>query len=252
MEIESLAPRSNRAADVATKLAESIRAGALAPGDRLPSESEIARRLGVSRPVVREALAFLRADGLVQSRQGLGLFVDKQETLRLRLSEMEASEHAILDFLEFRLGMEAEAARIAALRRTADDVARMHGALAALQAADEADADSAEHDLAFHRAVADAAHSHLYGRVLNFVSGPLLNSIRSMRSKDGGARVHVEIRRRDHDRILAGIEEGDPERASTAMRAHIEESYRRYAGQVEGGDARSRPHPALGPSAERL
>lgn len=245
MQLDTMEPRPNLAADAAASLARSIRAGALAPGDRLPSESEIARKLGVSRPVVREAIATLRADGLVQSRRGLGLFVGRQETLKLTLAEIDANERSILDFLEFRVGLEAEAARLAAVRRGPEDLERMRAALDALRAADEAGTDSAEQDLAFHRAVAEAAHSPLYGRVLAFVSGPLLNSIRGMRARDRGARVHVEIRRRDHDRVLAAIEAADADAAGAAMRDHIEKSYRRYAEQVDGGDAASRPHPAL-------
>ncbi|WP_163540216.1 winged helix-turn-helix domain-containing protein, partial [Klebsiella pneumoniae] len=59
MHLESLLPRTGLALDVAGALERSIREGALAPGDRLPSEAEIARQLGVSRPVVREAIAHL-------------------------------------------------------------------------------------------------------------------------------------------------------------------------------------------------
>jgi GntR family transcriptional regulator, transcriptional repressor for pyruvate dehydrogenase complex len=243
MRLESMRPRPNLAADAAAALARSISDGALAPGARLPSEAEIARQLGVSRPVVREAIAYLKADGLVASRRGLGLFVGQPQTLRLHRAEIDGPGRDILDLLEFRLGLEVEAARLAAVRRRPDDLSRMRAALARLDAADEAGADSAEEDLAFHRAVAESAHSPLYGRVLAFVSDPLLASIRGMRAKDAGARVHVEIRRRDHESVLARIEAADPAGAADAMREHIETSYRRYAEQIAGGA--DRPHPAL-------
>src|SRR4051812_7340716 len=106
MHLESMNPRTNLAVDAATVLERSIRDGALPPGSRLPSETELARQLGISRPVLREAVTYLKADGIVESRRGLGLFVNKQDTLRLRITDIEASEQSILEFLEFRLGLE--------------------------------------------------------------------------------------------------------------------------------------------------
>lgn len=247
MQLDSLMPRPNLAADAAGALARSIRDGSLAPGARLPSETEIARRLGVSRPVVREAIAYLKADGLVRSRRGLGLFVSEQDTLRFRLTDIAACERTILEFLEFRLGLEAEAAQLAALRRAPEDVARMAEALDGLRAADEAGQDSAEQDLAFHLAIAAAAHSPLFDRVLSFIAGPLLGSIRDMRAKDGGEPIHVALRRRDHDRIFERIRAADAPGAGAAMRDHIGESYRRYAAQMADPGPTVRLHPAMHP-----
>jgi GntR family transcriptional regulator, transcriptional repressor for pyruvate dehydrogenase complex len=246
MRLDAMLPRPNLALDAADALARSIRDGSLAPGDRLPSENEIARKLGISRPVVREAITYLKADGIVESRRGLGLFVNRQDTLRLRLSDIEASEQSLLEFLEFRLGLEVEAAQLAALRHSPEDIERMEAALAGLAEADEAGHDSSEQDLAFHHAIAEAAHNPLFAKVLAFVSAPLLTSIRTMRAKDRGERVHVEIRRNDHQRIFERIRAGDPAGAETAMRDHIGESYRRYAGSMSQPGRASRPHPALG------
>ncbi|MBN8944138.1 MAG: FadR family transcriptional regulator [Rhizobiales bacterium] len=247
MHLESLLPRTGLALDAAGVLERSIREGSLAPGDRLPSEAEIARQLGVSRPVVREAIAHLRADGLVESRRGLGLFVNKPDTLRLRVTEIEASHDSILEFLEFRLGLEVEAARFAALRRTAEDLRRIEAAFDELKRVDELGLDSAEQDLAFHLAISDAAHNRLYQKVLQFVSGPLLNSIRDMRAKDAGAQVHVDIRLRDHSLILDRIKAGDAEGAGSAMREHIAQSYGRYASQLAPAGSSSKARPGKRP-----
>jgi|EndMetStandDraft_5_1072996.scaffolds.fasta_scaffold08359_5 GntR family transcriptional regulator, transcriptional repressor for pyruvate dehydrogenase complex len=244
MQLSSIGSRPNLATDAAAALASSIRTGALQPGARLPSEAELARQLGVSRPVVREAIAYLKAEGIVESRRGLGLFVNQQDSLRLRRAEIDASEQSILQFLEFRLGMEVEAAQLASLRHTPEDLARMEAAEAALNAADDAGEDSATHDLALHLAIADAARNPLFLTVLQFVSGPLLNSIRSMRAKDRGEQSNITIRRTDHAAILDRIRARDPAGAGEAMRKHIGESYRRYAAQI-APDGKMPAHPAL-------
>ncbi len=233
--LESLVPRPNLAAHAAGILAQSIEDGSLRPGARLPGEIELARQLGISRPVVREAIAYLRADGLVESRHGRGLFVNRQETLRLRLGEIDASDKTIFEFLELRRGLEVEAAQLAALRHTNLDLRRMEAAITALNAADEAGQESSEPDLAFHLAIADAARNPLFRRVLQFVAKPLLASIQEMRAKDRGAAKRIAKRRADHDRILNRIKARDAAGAGDAMRRHIDEACGHYAALLPSG-----------------
>jgi GntR family transcriptional repressor for pyruvate dehydrogenase complex len=232
---ESVAPRPSLATHAAGILARSIEDGSLKHGTRLPGEIELARQLGVSRPVVREAIAYLKAEGIVESRHGRGLFVNRQETLKLRLGEIDASEKAILEFLELRRGLEVEATQLAALRRTVQDLERMEAAIAALNAADEAGEESAQHDLAFHLAIADAARNPQFRRVLQFVSKPLLASIEEMRAKDRGAAKRIEKRRADHDSILDRIKVQDAAGAGDAMRRHIDEACNHYAALLPSG-----------------
>src|SRR5215510_11354807 len=108
---------SNLAERVLTRLSADIRGGRLAPGDRLPTEQELTSSMGVSRTVVREAVAALRADGLVVTRRGSGAYVAENPTGPFRIAAPPAgSLAAVLDVMELRLAVEVEAAGFAAER----------------------------------------------------------------------------------------------------------------------------------------
>ena len=135
---------------------EQITSGRLKVGEQLPSENEISERFGVSRPVVREALQRLRADGLITSHQGLGTFVSHQPAPRIQKLAKAQDIAAYLRCQEVRITLEGDAARLAAERHTDEQLAEV---LAAHQAfADEVHSGSLkpETDLAFHASIARA------------------------------------------------------------------------------------------------
>src|SRR3984885_5098895 len=105
---------------VVAHISSLIDSGSLAPGEKLPSESEIVRREGVSRTVVREAISKLQASGLVATRHGVGTFVREQADRGDFGLERSAVGTAgdVLAILEVRIGIETEAAALAAIRRT--------------------------------------------------------------------------------------------------------------------------------------
>jgi len=110
---------------------EQIVSGGLNVGDKLPSENEISERFGVSRPVVREALLRLRADGLITAHQGLGTFVSHQPAPRLKTFNDVQNVSAYLRAQEVRVALEGDAARLAALRRTDEQLKKIADAHAA-------------------------------------------------------------------------------------------------------------------------
>ena len=116
-------PALNRVDEVARELGSRIRSGELQPHMRLPSEQTMAVQFGVSRTVIREAIARLKNEGLVTTRQGSGAFVRDCETSSLRLDpEISKSLESVLFIAELRKGIEAEAAALAAERRTRKDM----------------------------------------------------------------------------------------------------------------------------------
>ncbi|MFS2054997.1 GntR family transcriptional regulator, partial [Variovorax sp. CT11-76] len=114
---QSLAPAVRLADQVADALAAEVRSGRLSEGDRLPTESALAEQFGVSRTVVREAVSRLKSLGLVDSRQGSGVYVRAAgvEPLRFELPHV-ASREAVIQMVELRRALEAEVAALAASR----------------------------------------------------------------------------------------------------------------------------------------
>lgn len=202
-----------------------IGAGALPVGERLPSEARLSQALGVSRPVVRMALARLRADGVIASRQGAGSFVLRRPQADFLDFAPRGTIAELLRCFELRLAVEAEAAALAAARRSSADLAAIERAAAAMQAAFAAGDLGADADLAFHRAVAAASHNDMFLRALDMVRDPMRDGIATARRlSDRAAAERRSAVLADHAAILAAIRDGAPAAAAAAMRAHIERS----------------------------
>ncbi len=204
------------------QILEQIVAGTLKEGDRLPSEKEICQSFQVSRPVVREALMRLQADGLVIARQGSGTFVQKRPPQGLIRFAPAGDIASYLRSFEVRLALESEAAAMAARRHTPADLSRMKDALGDMGACFADGSLAASADFAFHRAVAIASGNDMFPFLLETIQGVVANamtvalSITQEGSQERAARVLDE-----HQRIYDAIAMGDAEAAHLAMRYHI-------------------------------
>ncbi|MEU9605704.1 FCD domain-containing protein [Streptomyces sp. NPDC048057] len=139
-------------------LRDQITGGEWPVGTKLPGETSLAKSLGVGRSTVREALRALAGAGLVQARQGSGVFVIATKPKEDWSAQLRRA--AITDVYEVRLLVEVEAAQLAAQRRTEEDVTALNEALARRRAAaDAGDAEFVAADIALHRTVVDAAHN---------------------------------------------------------------------------------------------
>lgn len=196
-----------------------IRDGTFHPGDRLPTERELAERFGVSRAVVREAIACLKADGYVVTRQGAGAYVAaRPELLSFKLAPHDQPDVQELGHIfELRLSVESTAAELAALRRTPQDIEKIARPLAAMDRALAGQGNGSEADNAFHRAIAAAAHNPYLERLVALIGHPFADSRRPTWSEASLAQAAQA----EHRRLFQAIAAGDPDAAREAARAHL-------------------------------
>jgi DNA-binding FadR family transcriptional regulator len=216
---------------VVAGLKDKILAGDLPPGHKLPSEAELIDEYGVSRTVVREAVTRLRAEGLVETFQGRGSFVLAMPEPTSFTVESAAirTHHDVLDMIDFRLGIECEAAALAAARVDAAGAGSVRAALEAFVAA--APEDQVEADFRFHRAVAAASRNRFYLELLDSL-GPMMIMLPRTRLGDAYSltdAAHVDRVLREHDNVAAAVIAGDPDLARAAMRLHLGNSRRRLS-----------------------
>jgi GntR family transcriptional repressor for pyruvate dehydrogenase complex len=214
---------------VVAGLKDKILAGDLPPGHKLPSEAELIDEYGVSRTVVREAVTRLRAEGLVETFQGRGSFVLAMPEPTSFTVESAAirSHHDVLDMLNFRLGIECEAAALAAARVDAAGVDAVRAVLTAFGAA--APEEQVEADFLFHRAIAAASRNRFYLELLDSL-GPMMTMLPRTRLPDAYSLTdagHVDRVRREHDNVATAVIAGDADTARAAMRVHLGNSRRR-------------------------
>ena len=232
MRIRPLATARKLSAGLFDQLAEQIKSGKLAPGERLPTEQELTRAARVSRTVVREAVAALRAEGLVVTRQGVGAFVSaapQQAPFRIDTERLHHLEE-ILYVMELRLCVEMESAGLAAERASRAQVRAIDAALEAMDRATAQGKAAVDEDLALHRAIAEGTGNPQFPRFLQFIGRHLIprHIVSGMPKTMGGQRAYLELLQTEHRRIVEAIRNRDPRAAREAMRRHLTRSLDRY------------------------
>ncbi|TXI02163.1 MAG: FadR family transcriptional regulator [Rhizobium sp.] len=227
---ENVRARQRLAQKVIDQLRLEIETGKLRVGDQLPTEPQLEAVFDVSRTVVREAIADLRAAGLVKPVQGKGVFVsDVSARSGLTLTPVEIrSIPETLELLEFRMAAEGEAAAIAAYRRTAEQESAIAAANRKLASLMEQGLSTVDADYEFHLAVATATNNRFYVDVLRHFGSRTIPRGQFPTLPEANDRAYLQKVHTEHIEILAGIAEQDPDRARKAMRAHLMESQRRY------------------------
>jgi GntR family transcriptional repressor for pyruvate dehydrogenase complex len=206
------------------QILDQIVAGQLAEGERLPSEAQLCEMFGVSRPVVREALQRLRADGLVLARQGSGTFVMARPAARLTSFAAPADIALFLRCIEVRLPLEGAAAALAAERRTPAQLVRIEEALAAFSHSGET-AMRPESDMSFHRSIAEAAGNELFVTFLEHVRETLTGFMHvSLSLTRTGPKERAAQVMHEHRQIVEAIRAQDAETARIAMQFHISQA----------------------------
>lgn len=241
--VRRVEPANSLSRQIFAHVEEQITAGALGPGDRLPTEHAMMEAFGVSRSVVREAVSALRADGLVVTRQGSGAFVAQGVQLRpFRISpESLESLEDVLELLEFRLCLEPAMAELAAERRSEAQLAELDAALHSFADGLTSGSGSIAADQRFHLCVAEAAGNSHFSGVLRGLGRNLVprQSVR-IRIADGtGLRSYLERVHEEHIGIADALRARDCTAARERVRQHLEhtrERYRMIAAKVRDAD----------------
>jgi DNA-binding FadR family transcriptional regulator len=208
-----------------------IRSGQLPPGVKLPTEAAIMEEFEVSRTVVREAISKLQAAGLVETRHGIGTFViGPGDAPSFKITpEQFSTLQDVIAVLELRIGLETEAAGLAAQRRTADNLAALRRALDAVIAAVEAGQDSVAADFQFHLEIARATQNSHFTELMATLGSQIIPRARLEPAADMSAERQAYMRRvnAEHESILDAIASQDAESARAAMRTHLSNSRER-------------------------
>lgn len=215
--------RPRLSVDVAGRLRKMIEDRQWVPEQQLPTEIKLIEMFGVSRTVIREAIAALNADGLVESKHGRGVFVAKHlptKPFRLGDSNIGEIEH-IRQSLELRLGIETQAAVLAATHRTESELLAIKESLDTINQLNSESLGGAAEDFDFHMKIAEATHNSYIVDFMKFLGTDIIPRV-VLRLEFGNERDAFFKELIDHHTaIYDAIEAKDPEAASAAMRVHL-------------------------------
>lgn len=228
-----------------------ILSGEIKPGEKLPTESQMTDMFGVSRTVVREAIATLAADGLVEPRQGAGVFVRERPEPIFTLEIGNKISHA-LNVIEVRMGLEIESAGLAAIRRNAAQDAAIHEAFFEFDRLLFLGEATGRKDFDFHRAIAAATNNPFYVEVLDALG---MRAIPCDVASPWGTDSVLDVvyqkgLQEEHLKVMKAISAGDADAARQAMRDHLAASQARYYARLAEQQLEYRPGRGLQPAAQ--
>ena len=203
------------------QIKELVSSGYLKPGDRLPPERKLAEKIGVSRSHIREAIRKLEFYGIVKTLPQSGTFVSSigivaLEGLMTDVLKLEQSDFASL--VETRVILEVEAARLAAERRTAQDLEAIQQAMQAFEQTVKSNISGVTEDLNFHFKIAEASHNTVLKSLMKVILPDIVSSFTKLKVCDQGARFKAL---EEHQEILRYIKEKNASAASNAMNNHL-------------------------------
>ena len=208
---------------IATVLLNQFHADNLPPNTRLPSESMIAEHFQVSRTVVREAIAILKKDGVLDSRKGSGTFISESFKANPNIvnDASEQSAHALQNIIEVRRGIESEIAALAAIRRTPGQLADIEEALQKIKKVTDAGHSGVEEDVQFHLLIAQATGNPYWLKFVDTFSYSLRAATSVTRANEDRRLDFAQQVQEEHEQIVAAIASGDPDKARKAASIHM-------------------------------
>lgn len=226
--------------EVARSILGAIESGQLEPGSRLPTEADLARRFGVARTVVREAISLLRYDGIVDSRRGIGAFVteaSQRASFRISPGCFEKRKQ-IVQLLQLRTGVQAGASALAAVARSAEEMASIASVHAEMEAADALGAAAAlearvDAELLLYRRITEASGNPYYVEVVAMIETNIQNNLRSAFLKNAAASEFGPAILAEHRAVLDALRAGDAEAARVATRNRFERAAERLVARAD-------------------
>lgn len=219
---------AHRSAEVVAELEGEILQGTLIPGERIPSEEKLCKRFHASRTVIREAIQQLRGRGLLRTLKGSGSYIatPSLETLgsALETYSVLTPEDSFLELIDLRIIIETECARLAAINAGENILGQMRRLLDDMEQSRENREVFSRADIAFHLAVANASRNTLFTTILSGLQRHCIDYANANRGDEAGHNIVIDA----HRDIFDAISNGDPDRASGAMRSHLLVSRRHY------------------------
>ncbi len=238
-----------RASDhICSSLKKMISKGVYSPGDKLPSEHALAKQFGVSRSPIREAISMLVASGIVESVQGGGNYVKEKPLVhQIEQSIMEiATKEEVFNLLEYRMIIEIEVARLAAIRRTDDELKKIKEALYYFkQTMYDEQAIGSKADVQFHLSIAKATHNDFLIETLTKTRQLYEQAIHYSLAFNIGMKRKRQAVYEEHLNIYQAIANQKPEQAYKAMYFHLQQA------RLKIGDLRVKKLPKM-PKEEEI
>ncbi|WMS44336.1 FadR/GntR family transcriptional regulator [Acuticoccus sp. MNP-M23] len=228
--------------EIARSISEAIYSGQLKPGDRLPTEQSLSDQFGVARTVVREAVSLLKYDGVISSKRGVGAFVsDVASRSAFRISgACFEKRRQLIQLLELRTGVQADASALAAEARTAPQLADISRRLAAMADATTDGQDWAANRLdaqdGFYRAITEASGNDYYVEFIAMIERNVSDNLRSVAIKNAMASEWGREVLEEHRAVYRALEAGNPDEARIATRNHFERAAQRLANRADIAD----------------
>ncbi len=218
----------SRSEFIARTIAGHIKDAEMKVGDKLPTEAALSEHFGVSRAAVREAVARLKAAGLVETRQGSGSYVRLPDAIQDGLDPATRSSlNSLLDLIRVRKVIEAEMAALAAEMRTPQQLAAIEKAYQRLTEAEQNGQDGVDEDCAFHAAIAEASHNVYWQQLTKSLRPSIAIGVQVTRRNEIQRREYYVAVDKEHEDILKAIRRGDPSAARMAAIRHMNKSEER-------------------------
>ena len=238
MNVQPVARRPHLAEHIARSLSDEIASGRLRPGDRLPTEQFLSQNFGVSRNVVREGIATLRAQGLIQSRQGVGVFVSAavpspEPSLERERAPLLDGDNTIRNMFEVRAVLESQAAALAAAHMTPHKLKTIQAAVLRMQYEGEPTLDTVNADLDFHRAVAAASGNDYLETMIRTVLEPMRALITMNFARRGPVFSNIpHAARGEHEDLVQALTDRNATAARQIMGQHIVSAASRFGYEI--------------------